>query len=83
MVGDKVKEGQVEKELEKKQVGRREVVNMKRFGTELNPSGFPMESLIWIKEQSNDCPNFYSVKTLLNPNLCSITRGALQDDRNK
>lgn len=41
----------------------------KRFGTELNPSGFPMESLIWIKEQSNDCPNFYSVKTLLNPNI--------------
>ena len=42
---------------------------IKRFGTELNPSGFPKESLIWIKEQSNDCPNFYSVKTLLNPNI--------------
>jgi len=45
------------------------MVQTKRFGTELNPSGFPKESLIWIKEQSNDCPNFYSVKTLLNPNI--------------
>jgi hypothetical protein len=41
----------------------------RRFGAELNPSGFPMESLIGIKEQSNDCQNFYSVKTLLNPNI--------------
>jgi len=35
---------------------------------------FPSESLIWIKEQSNDCPNFYSVKTLLNPNIKSHSK---------
>jgi hypothetical protein len=52
----------------------------KRFGTELNPSGFPMESLIWIKEQSNDCPNFYSVKTLLNPNIMFNKLKMLQSD---
>ena len=52
MVGDKVKEGQVEKELEKKQVEKKGVVNMRRFGTELNPSGFPMESLICVKEEN-------------------------------
>ena len=45
------------------------MVQTKRFGTELNPSGFPMESLIWIKEKSNDCPNFNYVKTFLNPNI--------------
>jgi len=42
---------------------------IERFGTELNPLGFPMESLIWIKEQSNDCPNFNYVKTFLNSDI--------------
>ena len=30
---------------------------------------FLKESLILVKEQSNDCPNFHFVKTLLNPNI--------------
>ena len=55
----------ISKKLEENQ---KMISKYERFGTELNPSGFPKESLIWIKEQSNDCPNFYSVKTLLNPN---------------